>query len=81
MAEVVSPKFMTPEYWHERADEVRAKAEEMHGPEARVTLLELARGYERLAERAEYFADRHERCAAEIAELRYGSRRKPTVPS
>ena len=39
-------------YWRDRAEEVRASAEAMHGPVARQTLLKIAEEYGKLAERA-----------------------------
>jgi len=43
----------TPEYWRNRAEEVRAVAEEMKDPEARERLLRIAADYEHLARRAQ----------------------------
>ena len=40
------------QYWRDRADEVRARAEAMHDPVARQTLLKIAEEYAKLAERA-----------------------------
>ena len=72
----MSPKFITEGYWRDRGEEVLAKAEDMHGPETRAALLQLARSYWRLAERAKSFAENHKRYAAEIAALRHRPRRK-----
>jgi hypothetical protein len=70
----MSPKFLAEAYWRDRADEVLAKAEEMHGREARAALLQLARSYRRLAERANSLAEHDRRYAAEIAALRHRPR-------
>ena len=40
------------QYWRDRAEEVRARAEAMHYPVARQTLLKIAEEYQKLAERA-----------------------------
>ena len=40
------------QYWRDRAEEVRARAEAMHDPVARQTLLKIAEEYAKLAERA-----------------------------
>jgi hypothetical protein len=40
------------QYWRDRADEVRARAEAMHDPVARQILPKMAEEYEKLAERA-----------------------------
>jgi hypothetical protein len=39
-------------YWCERADEARAKAEEMRSGEAEAALLDIAAMYDRMADRA-----------------------------
>jgi hypothetical protein len=39
--------------WRDRAEAVRADAEQMHDPVARKTLLKIAEEYEKLAKRAE----------------------------
>jgi hypothetical protein len=39
-------------YWHDRAEEVRAKAESMRNPVAKRQMLSIARTYDHLAERA-----------------------------
>ena len=39
-------------YWHERAEEARARAEGMHDSQARLTMLNIAVMYERMADRA-----------------------------
>ena len=45
--------FGTPTYWRERADEARSIAEEMGDAEAQQAMLEIAAGYEKVAQRAE----------------------------
>jgi hypothetical protein len=40
-------------YWRSRAAEARAKADQMHDPDAKRTLLDLAASYDRIAERRE----------------------------
>jgi hypothetical protein len=47
------PDDAEPEYWHERAQEARALADQMNDPEAKRMMLEIANGYEWLAKRAE----------------------------
>jgi hypothetical protein len=47
------PDRLTPEYWRNRAEEVRTRAEGMTDPQARNTLLRIAQDYEMLAKRAE----------------------------
>jgi hypothetical protein len=42
-----------PRYWRIRAEETRVIAEQISNLESKRTLLEIATGYERLAERAE----------------------------
>ena len=46
-------RFGSPKYWHERAEEARAMAEEMTDPVAQETMLGIARSYEKIAKRAE----------------------------
>jgi hypothetical protein len=41
-----------PTYWRERADEARALAELMRYPHTKSAMLNVAEGYEKLAERA-----------------------------
>jgi hypothetical protein len=43
----------TPEYWRARAEEVRAVSGSMHDAAQRRILVEIAQGYDRLAQRAE----------------------------
>jgi hypothetical protein len=43
-------------YWRRRAAEARAKAEEMRDSNAKLTLLDLAASYDRIAERREPLA-------------------------
>jgi hypothetical protein len=52
----VAEKF-TAQYWRMRAEEARTHAEEMHEPIARGMMLDIAVGYDRLAE----WADKLER--------------------
>jgi hypothetical protein len=47
------PDSLTPEYWRNRAERVRALAQEMFDPVSRETLLRIAKDYELLAQRAE----------------------------
>jgi hypothetical protein len=42
-----------PKYWRDRGEELRAIAENLKNPEAKATILECARDYDVLAERAE----------------------------
>ena len=42
-----------PEHWRQRAEEARAIVDGIADPEARRTMLGIAQGYERLAQRAE----------------------------
>jgi hypothetical protein len=42
-----------PKHWRDRAHEARARAGELNDPEAKRQMLGIARGYDRLAERAE----------------------------
>ena len=42
-----------PKHWRNRAHEARARAGELDDPEAKRQMLGIARGYDRLAERAE----------------------------
>jgi pyruvate-formate lyase len=40
------------QYWHERSEEARARAEEMHDAQAKATMLNIAVMYDRMADRA-----------------------------
>jgi hypothetical protein len=42
-----------PTHWRNRAEEARANAHQMSDPESKRMMLDIAAGYERLAERAE----------------------------
>jgi hypothetical protein len=42
-----------PQHWRARADEARAMAEKITDPQAKAAMLEIARNYEHIAERAE----------------------------
>jgi hypothetical protein len=42
-----------PEHWRSRAEEARSIADGLHGPEAKRVMLDIAEGYDHLAERAE----------------------------
>jgi hypothetical protein len=42
-----------PRHWRDRAHEARIRASELNDPEAKRQMLGIARGYDRLAERAE----------------------------
>ena len=44
--------LQTSEYWRERAEEARTKADQMRDPTAKITMLEIAQKYEGMAERA-----------------------------
>ena len=48
-----SSQLMDAEYWLGRAEEARIHASQMHDPDAKRTLLEIAENYEQLAEQAE----------------------------
>jgi len=45
--------FGTPEYWRERAREAASVARDMHDPEARRAMLDIAESYEKVADRVE----------------------------
>lgn len=45
--------FESPEYWRGRASEAHAIADQMKDADARKTMLDIVKSYERLAERAE----------------------------
>jgi hypothetical protein len=47
------PDKLTPEYWRNRAEEVRTRADEAVDPYIREVLLRIARDYEHLAKQAE----------------------------
>ena len=42
-----------PEHWRERAEEVLSLADQANDPASKATLLDIAAGYERLAQQAE----------------------------
>jgi len=42
-----------PQHWRQRAEQARAQAGHMHGPEARRQMLQFAEHYERLAKQAQ----------------------------
>jgi hypothetical protein len=46
----------TPDYWHAKAEEARAQAEEMRDPDARSTMLQIAMIYSAMALRMEQLA-------------------------
>jgi hypothetical protein len=51
---MVKPHLINdPKHWRERAEEARTVAEALDDPEAKRMMFEIARGYERLAQRAE----------------------------
>src|SRR5262249_1962417 len=52
-AGLVMPDKLTPEYWRNRAEEVRTLAADMMDRQARAALLNIAEQYEDLAKRAE----------------------------
>jgi hypothetical protein len=47
------PQALGPAHWQERAREARVLAEQMSDEESRATMLEIARDYDKLAQRAE----------------------------
>jgi hypothetical protein len=49
------PKPITedPDHWRARAEKARTQAEQFTDPDSRRTMLDIARGYYRMAERAE----------------------------
>ena len=49
----MSQLLNSPTHWHGRATEARGVADKMDDPEAKRAMLEIARNYENLAERAE----------------------------
>jgi hypothetical protein len=48
------------EHWRKRAEEARATAEEMHDPECKQIMLDIAEAYERIADRESDETDRGE---------------------
>lgn len=52
-SELTRDPLNDPEHWRDRAEEARLRAEQLGDPEARRMMLEIAAGYERIAERAE----------------------------
>jgi hypothetical protein len=53
---VAADDLVDPQYWRDRAEEARARAEQMHTAEAKLVLLRIAASYDRLAEHAERLA-------------------------
>jgi len=47
------PSRLGAEYWRQRAKEARAQAGQMHTPEAKRTMLEIAENYDQMAAQAE----------------------------
>jgi hypothetical protein len=47
-------------YWRERANEVRASANRLRNAEAKRAMLEIAKGYDTMAETLERRAERHD---------------------
>jgi hypothetical protein len=66
-----------PKHWRNRAHEARIRASELNDPEAKRQMLGSARGYDRLAERAEGRAD----AAASRAFALLGTEFKGVVPT
>jgi hypothetical protein len=58
---MADPVLLPPQHWRDRAEEARAMAEQMRDVGARLALLNIAVGYEKLAQRAEARAARNER--------------------
>jgi hypothetical protein len=44
---------LKPDYWHSKAEEARTRGEEMHDPDARRTMLQIAMMYSGMALRLE----------------------------
>jgi hypothetical protein len=50
--------LMTPKYWRDRAEEARAIASEFRDKSAETAMLQIARGYDQLADIAKQAKDR-----------------------
>jgi hypothetical protein len=54
------PKSDDAAYWRERANEVRAAADRLRDGEAKRAMMEIAKGYDAVAETMERRAERHD---------------------
>jgi hypothetical protein len=54
------PKSDDAAYWRERANEVRAAADRLRDGEGKRAMLEIAKGYDAMAETMERRAERHD---------------------
>jgi hypothetical protein len=49
---LIAPHFNDPEYWHDRAEQARALAEQMNSERTKKMMLKIADDYDELAVRA-----------------------------
>ena len=61
MRSSATPRADDPKHWRDRAQEARARAGELNDPVAKRQMLGIARGYDRLAKRAEIATPRQTR--------------------